>query len=75
MWALIPEWLKRAVGWAVAGAAMLWAAWVAGKREGTSRANSDARDADYENAEDIRRRVSTDRAQRVRELDDAGWRD
>jgi len=30
---------------------------------------------DYEHAEDIRRRVSTDRADELRKHDDAGWRD
>lgn len=30
---------------------------------------------DYENAEDIRRRVSVDRADELRKYDDAGWRD
>lgn len=40
-----------------------------------AKAQADARDDDYENADDIRRRVSVDRADRVRRLDDAGYRD
>ena len=44
-------------------------------RKGKKDAIDDVEDDDYENAEDIRRRVSTDRADRVRKLDDAGWRD
>lgn len=43
--------------------------------KGRSDAKSDLKDDDYENAEDIRRRVSVDRADKLRKLDDAGWRD
>lgn len=50
-------------------------AWFGGQARGKDKANSDAKDEDYENADDIRRRVSTDRAKRVRELDGQGWRD
>ena len=31
----IPSWLKRAVAGLVAGAVLLWGAWVMGKRDGT----------------------------------------
>lgn len=44
-------------------------------RSGRKDAINDIREDDYENAEDIRRRVSVDRADRVRKLDDAGFRD
>lgn len=44
-------------------------------RSGRKDAISDIKEGDYENAEDIRRRVSADRDDRVRQLDDAGWRD
>lgn len=36
---------------------------------------AEASQKDFENAQDIRRRVSDDRADRVRTLDDAGYRD
>jgi hypothetical protein len=39
------------------------------------QAKADAMEADYEHAQDIRRRVADDRADRVRKLDDAGFRD
>ena len=32
---LIPSWVKRAVAGLVAGAVLLWGAWVMGKRDGT----------------------------------------
>lgn len=44
-------------------------------RSGKKDAEIDAKDDDYEHAEDIRRRVIVDRADRMRKLDDAGWRD
>jgi len=43
--------------------------------KGRSDAKRDARLEDYENAEDIRRRVDRDRSERLRRYDDAGWRD
>lgn len=50
------------------GAAMLY-------RKGRQDVKKDLQNDDYENAEDIRRRVSVDRADRMRKLDGAGWRD
>lgn len=50
------------------GAALLY-------RKGRQDVKRDLQNDDYENAEDIRRRVSHDRADRLRQLDDAGWRD
>ena len=50
------------------GAAMLY-------RMGGKNKEADIKEDDYENAEDIRRRVSVDRADKLRKLDDAGWRD
>lgn len=44
-------------------------------RSGVNDAKRDAEIDDYENAEDIRRRVSTDRADKLRKYDDSGWRD
>ena len=62
--------------WVYGALVALWAAvsawlYMAGRRN----QKRDAELEDYENAEDIRRRVSVDRADRVRKLDDAGWRD
>ena len=50
------------------GAALLY-------RKGRQDVKRDLQNDDYENAEDIRRRVSRDRADKLRKLDDAGWRD
>lgn len=44
-------------------------------RKGRQDASANMELDDYENAEDIRRRVSVDRADKLRELDGAGWRD
>ena len=44
-------------------------------RMGGKSKEADIKEDDYENAEDIRRRVSVDRADKLRKLDDAGWRD
>lgn len=44
-------------------------------RKGAKDATQNIMEDDYENAEDIRRRVSVDRDKRLRELDGAGWRD
>lgn len=44
-------------------------------RKGHKDADNENQLDDFEHAEDIRRRVSVDRADRVRKLDDAGWRD
>lgn len=55
------------VGWFIA--------YIKGRGDGKSSANQDAMENDYENADAIRDRVDRDRAKRVRELDDAGYRD
>jgi len=57
------------------GAAVVFflGAWLYHK--GGSNARRDMEVDDYENAEDIRRRVSVDRADELRKHDDAGWRD
>lgn len=62
--------------WLYGAALAAWAgisAWlyIAGKRNQKDGMELD----DYENAEDIRRRVSVDRADELRKHDDAGWRD
>lgn len=44
-------------------------------RKGASNARQDMMEDDYEHAEDIRRRVSVDRADELRRHDDSGWRD
>ena len=49
--------------------------WAAGRREGRKGAISEIKDEDYENAEDIRRRVERDLDKRVRDYDSTGWRD
>lgn len=56
-------------------AAMVAAAGLFLYRSGAKNAKQDMMEDDFENAQDIRRRVSVDRAKRVRELDDSGWRD
>ena len=58
---------------AFAGLVTFFGVWL--YRRGGKDAAHDMVEDDYENAEDIRRRVSVDRDKRVRELDDAGWRD
>jgi hypothetical protein len=65
----IRAWIYGAVitAWAFG---MSWV-YLMGRRHQKQKGQSD----DFENAEDIRRRVSVDRAQRVRELDGAGFRD
>ena len=60
--------------WLVAGGLALAAIFERDRRKAAEK-RADDKDADYENAEDIRRRVSTDRAAKLRELDDAGYRD
>jgi hypothetical protein len=45
------------------------------ERQGEKRAEDKAKEADHENANEIRNRVERDLPQRVRELDDAGFRD
>lgn len=43
--------------------------------DGEAKAKQKFEEKDRERAQEIRDRLSRDRAQRVRELDDAGWRD
>ena len=69
IWARVKAWFYGAVAAvAVAFSALLY---MRGKRD----AKRDLELDDYEHAEDIRRRVSVDRDQRMRDLDGAGWRD
>jgi hypothetical protein len=51
MWALIPAWVKRAVVSLVTGAALLWAAWFAGKREGGQRADTERHEGNAKSAQ------------------------
>jgi hypothetical protein len=59
---LIPSWVKRAVAGLVAGAVLLWGAWVMGKRDGTQagkiRAAQKAAD-DLTKAKDARDEVDS----------------
>ena len=59
---LIPAWVKRAVAGLVAGAVLLWGAWVMGKRDGTQagkiRAAQKAAD-DLTKAKAVRDEVDT----------------
>jgi len=74
----IPEPIKRALLGIVAALAFVAALFGWGrskKRQGAAEAAVKAQREDFENAQDIRRRVSDDRAERVRSLDDAGYRD
>lgn len=57
----------------IAGLVAFFGVWI--YRTGAKNAKSNMMEDDYEHAQDIRRRVSVDRADRVRKLDDAGWRD
>ena len=72
---LTGTWLGKALAWAVAAVVALLAAWGAGRVGGKRSARTEARDEDYEHADDIRRRVERDADDRVRKHDDAGWRD
>ncbi len=70
--------LRKLGGWlyaALAGVGALLGMWWLGKHEGRRTERQEAREADYENAADIRDRVDHNRDQRLRELDDAGYRD
>lgn len=51
------------------------AAWMRGKKSGKDAAIAKSNKEDIEHAESIRRRVSVDLSERVRKLDDAGYRD
>jgi len=59
---LIPSWVKRAVAGLVAGAVLIWGAWVMGKRDGTQagkiRAAQKAAD-DLTKAKAVRDEVDT----------------
>ena len=68
-------WLGRAVAGALALLVAILAAWGAGRVGGKRSARTEARDEDYEHADDIRRRVERGADDRVRKHDDAGWRD
>lgn len=50
-------------------------AYLRGRATGATKERQDAMEDDYENAAEIRDRVSRNRADRVRQLDDAGFRD
>lgn len=69
MMAKIKLWIYGAI------AAMIAAAGLFLYRSGAKNAKQDMMEDDFENAQDIRRRVSVDRADKLRKLDDAGWRD
>lgn len=74
----LPAPIQNALIWVVAALAAVAALLGWGqskKRQGVAEAKAEAQTEDYENAQDIRRRVSDDRADRLRELDDAGYRD
>lgn len=42
IWAIIPGPVKRFMAWVLAGLAVLWAAWVAGRREARQKAALEA---------------------------------
>lgn len=58
----------------LAGMFRIRSAWLADRLEKV-QARAKAQQEDYEHAQDIRRRVSDNRDERVRTLDDAGFRD
>jgi len=61
------------------GFGVLIAGWFVNNRvqqkKGRTKERQKAKEFDHENANEIRERVSRDRDQLVRDLDDAGWRD
>ncbi len=74
----IPQPIKSALVGVAAALALVAALFGWGrskKRQGAAEAAVKAQREDFENAQDIRRRVFDDRAERVRSLDDAGYRD
>jgi hypothetical protein len=74
----LPAPIQNALIWVAAAFAVVAALLGWGqskKRQGANEAKAEGQIEDYENAQDINRRVSDGRADRVRELDDAGYRD
>lgn len=74
----IPAPIQNALLWAAAVLAAVAALLGWGqskKRQGAAEERAEAQTEDFENAQDIRRRVSDQRDERVRTLDDAGYRD
>jgi hypothetical protein len=71
IWATI----AKAVWKPVAALLAVLGIYIAGRQGASQRAKSEAYEDDHEHAADIRKRVRDDRAERLRKLDDAGWRD
>lgn len=67
--------IGRALSAALAAVAAVWAVYALGKREGATGERRRAQEADHEQADAIRDRIDRNLDQRVRELDDAGYRD
>lgn len=67
--------ITRAIGGALIAAAGILVYGKAKERRGRLDERQDAEDADYEHAEDIRGRVERDLDERLRDFDDAGYRD
>lgn len=71
LWALVPSRARLYGAIAIAAAVLLALVRADAKRD----ARRDMNEADHEHADEIRRRIRRDTDKRVRELDDAGWRD
>ncbi len=67
--------IVRLIGAALVAVAGVLTFGVVKKREGRVEARSEAKEEDLEHAQDIRDRVSTDRAGRVQSVKDRGYRD
>lgn len=67
----VGRWLSGALGAIVAF--LVWRAHE--RRDAAEEARRRALEDDYENARDIRNRVERNLADRLRQHDDAGWRD
>lgn len=69
--------LAELLPWAIGLTAAILGLWGYGwskKAEGRKETYIEMKARDHENADDIRNRVDGNLDQRVRELDDAGWR-
>ena len=69
-----PQWIAGGIA-IIAAIIGVFGYGAAKKRQGKTEAKGKAQVEDYEHAESIRNRVRDNRADRLRQYDDAGWRD